>query len=141
LDNASTSTHTQTAKAIQETMMAFYNFVIEKNLLDDLDLVRGEVLAQFERLYKYPNSPEARSIADTPIFALTSHSDSQRRTLAHSIRSIELVRIIISVLLARRDIAPQWVWLQGSMAMSNSLVCTTGRFLSFLESVLLKVRG
>jgi FMN phosphatase YigB (HAD superfamily) len=128
----------RTVRAIQDSMLYFTEFLIEHNRLLDLRFVKEEALSQFERMYKYPTEQEARAIAKTPVFALTSHSQSQRRDLASSIEIPELIDILARVALAQRDFHPSWVWLQGSMAISNRFVASAGRLLSFFESTRLK---
>lgn len=128
------------AETIQGAMLEFTEFMLRKGTLDDLSLVNDDVLAQFERLYKFPTAQEAMAIANTPVFALTSHSISQRRTLAHRIRIGELFDIIFKVIFRGRNISPEWMWLSGSMAMSNGFVALAGKLLSFLESSLLKLK-
>ena len=128
----------RTISVIQESMLSYTAFLIETGRLLDLHFVKEEALSQFERMYKYPTAYEARAIANTPVFALTSHSQSQRRTLASAIEIPELLGILARVALSKRNFYPNWVWLQGSMAISNRFVAKAGRLLSFFESSRLK---
>lgn len=141
LNSDSPTKRSRIAEIVQEAILAFADFMLERGTIGDLSLATPEFLTQFERLYKYPTADEARAMADTPIYALTSHSLAQKRTLAHSIRTGELLQIITNVLFQGRNISPEWVWLPGSMAMSNGFVAVTGKLLSFLESFLLRLRS
>jgi FMN phosphatase YigB (HAD superfamily) len=128
------------ASGITDSMVDYTKFLIDTDHLLDLQLVKDEALEQLERMYKYPTENEASAIADTPIFALTSHSHSQRRTLARAIETHELLDIVTRVTFSNRDFYPDWVWLQGSMAISNRFVAKAGKLLSFFESYRLTFR-
>lgn len=129
------------ASAIAKSISNYTVFLIDRGHLLDLHFVKEEALEQFERMYKYPTKNEAKAIASTPIFALTSHSDSQRRTLACVIETRELLEIVARVTFSKRDFYPDWVWLQGSMVISNKFVEKTGKLLSFFESYRLTFRN
>jgi FMN phosphatase YigB (HAD superfamily) len=122
-------------REVQDAIHEFVDFVLERKTLHDLSLVAPEALNQLERMYRYPTAEEARALAETPVFTMTSHLASQQRELARKVGTAELVTIILNILFKGRNISLPWLWLQGSMAMSNGFVASIGKLLFFLESL------
>lgn len=125
---------------VQKHVLNYTDLMLTLTDCEDIPLARDDVIAVFERFYKYPTSNEVKSIASVLVCALTGHAEDQYRLLAHRLSASEFLYAVFSVILNNRSITPEWAWFQGSTTLSSLPIRYIGRLLSLLESLLLKLK-